>query len=541
MNKIIIRHSSIVINNYELGDSPRLENFFSIFDRVCHTTFLKGIEYIEEYKMLILPRGIDIFFLEDIFGEKAIIDMKCDDYDNSGQIMIKYLPRDDVQKEALAFMLGERLQYKGNKAKSQLSVNLNTGVGKTYCSIAAIAYAGLRSIIITSSINWLEQWKKCILEYTDTKPNEIYMISGSPSVFSLLKKDMSKYKFILASHNTIKAYGDKQGWNKVSELFNFMKVGMKFYDEAHLNFDNMAKIDFYTNTYKTYYVTATPARSDKDENMIFQLYFKNIPSIDLFDEDSDPHTKYIAMKYNSKPTPQEISACKNQYGLDRNKYTNYTVNKDNYYKILRVVIELAMKNEGKALFYIGTNNSIEIIKEWIINTYPELWNSVGIYTSTVPVDLKPQQLQKKIILSTTKSCGAAMDIKGLKMTVVLAEPFKSEVLARQTLGRTRDDNTFYIEIVDTGFQQINKYYHYKRPIFDKYALSCTEINLTPNDLDIKSQMIIDSNTYTGETRTIMKRVSNINPDRPFYESNDPYKAPVLKRIMWNLNSAGSIV
>ena len=37
MNKIVLRHSSIIINNYELGDSPRLESFFMVYDRITHS------------------------------------------------------------------------------------------------------------------------------------------------------------------------------------------------------------------------------------------------------------------------------------------------------------------------------------------------------------------------------------------------------------------------------------------------------------------------------------------------------------------------
>lgn len=541
MNKIVVKHSSIVINNYELGDSPKLENYFSIYDRICHCNFLKGIEYIEEEKKLILPRGLDIYFLENIFGENAYVDMNHDKYDMVEPIMIKYLPRDDVQKEALSFMLGAKTYHKVNKTKSQLSVNLNTGVGKTYCSVATIAYLNIRSIIITSSINWLEQWKKCICDYTNTKPNEVYFLTGTPSILSLLKKDISKYKFILASHATIKSYGDKYGWDKVTELFKYMKIGLKFYDEAHLNFDNMCKIDYYTNTFKTYYVTATPARSDKDENFIYQLYFKNIPSIDLFDEDNDPHTKYIAMTYNSKPTPQEISECKNKYGLDRNKYTDYLLKKENYYKMLTVILDLALKGEGKTLIYIGTNNAILKTRDWILENYPELHNSVGVYTSIVSEEEKQLQLHKKIILSTTKSCGAAMDIKGLKMTVVIAEPFKSEVLARQTLGRTRDNNTFYIEVVDTGFVVINKYYHFKKPIFEKYALSCTESRLSQNDLELKAESINEVRNSVYRRLPIMRKTNTFNPEQPFYGERDDYKPRKLRKIMFRVNEYGSMV
>lgn len=523
MNKITIKHSRIDINNYEIGDS-KLEAIFSMYDRITHNIYYKGIKYDDETKTLTVPRGIDIFYLENMFGEKAVVDKKCDPYDNTPPMKIKYLPRDDVQKEALRFMTGESVAYRHNKDYSQLSVNLNTGKGKTYCSIACATLMNMRSAIITSSINWLEQWKECILEYTDTTEKEIYMISGSASIFRLLKKDINQYKFILASHATLKSYAEKHGYDKLTELFKFMRIGIKFYDEAHLHFDNMCMIDFHTNTYKTYYVTATPKRSNEDEDRIYQLYFKNIPGIDLFDEDNDPHTNYISIKYTSNPTPQEISMCKNQYGLDRNKYTNHVVYKDNFYKMLHILLDIVLNSNGKTLMYIGTNDAIMVVYNWIISNYPELYNNVGIYTSTITTN-KEEQLDKKLILSTTKSCGAAMDIKGLKNTMVLAEPFKSEVLARQTLGRTRDNNTNYFEIVDTGFYYINKYYNYKKPIFEKYALSCREIVLKDKELNMRAESVINK-----RISMFVKPLFIIRPQiKPLFKPREELKPLFIKR------------
>jgi hypothetical protein len=236
-------------------------------------------------------------------------------------------------------------------------------------------------------------------------------------------------------------------------------------------------------------ISATPARSSEEENIIYGRYFKNIPSIDLFDEEEDPHTKYIAIKFKSKPTPFEVSDCRNQYGLDRNKYCNYLTGKEEFYKLMNVVMDLCLKVEGKCLIYIGTNYAIAMICKWLTMHYPELYGNIGIYTTLTPPELKEEQKEKKIILSTTKSCGAAMDIKGLKMTVNLAEPFKSEVLAVQTLGRTRDDDTFYIDIVDMSFIQCRKYYYYKKPIFELRALSCTEINIDEHELGMRAENI----------------------------------------------------
>ena len=520
MNKIVVKHSRIEINDYDLGDSPKLEGCFKLYDRVRFCHYYKGIEYVEEERKLIVPRGIDVYFLEGIFGCKATMDYSYDEFDRLDNMMIKYKPRDETQKEALQFMIGLK-GYKDNVKKSQLSVNLNTGKGKSYCSIATACYLGLRSCIIASSINWLEQWRDYILEYTDTKPREIIILSGSSTITRLLKKDMSQYKFILASHATIKSYGDSNGWDKVTELFKYMRIGLKFYDEAHLSFDNMCKIDFHTDIMVTYYVTATPARSDSDENRIYQLYLKNVPAINLFDSSEDPHTEYIALKYNSKPSPQQISQCKNQYGLDRNKYTNrYIIERDNFYYMLRIVLNLFFKcNEGKCLIYIGTNDAIETVYDWIRKEYPECRTNIGIYTSRV-TENKEAQLDKKIILSTTKSCGAAMDIKDLKMTVVLAEPFKSEVLARQTLGRTRNPNTFYIEVVDTGFAPINRYYNAKKDIFNKYATKCTESYMSQGELEDRAENIMNK-------RDKMKNPVIFLDDRDFMVKGETKKSPVV--------------
>ena len=190
-----------------------------------------------------------------------------------------------------------------------------------------------------------------------------------------------------------------------------------------------------------------------------------------------------------------MSGCKNQYGLDRNKYVSYIVHNENYYKMLHIILDLALKHGGKNLIYIGTNYGIKVTRDWIIEYYPELKNEIGVYTSDDslrnPDETKEQQLEKRLILSTTKSCGAAMDIKGLKMTIVLAEPFKSEVLAKQSLGRTRDKDTFYIEVVDTGFYHINKYYYAKKDIFMKYASECSDVTMSDKEINAKVENILN--------------------------------------------------
>ena len=491
MNKIVVYRTHIEVNNYDLGDCPPLERAFSVYDMTYHKYFPMGRIYDPKRRILMLPRGIDIGFIERLFQVEPVIDSSIDPVGDIGQVMLKYKPRDEIQQEAIRFMLSVD-KYSRNKNHTMLSVNLNTGKGKTYCAIATASYLGFRSAVITDSIGWLEQWRKFFVEYTDIKDDEIYLISGAPSLMKLFNRDINKYKVILSTHSTLKSIGDSQGWDKISEFFKYCQIGIKFFDEAHLNFDNMFQIDCYTNTFITYYLTATPGRSDRNENTIYGYYFKNVPSIDLYDSENDPHTKYAAIKFNSNPSPVEASECKNNYGLNRIKYTDYLVHNDNFHSLLYILVDMALKKPGKHLFYIGTNDAILYVRDWIYENFPELVGQIGVYTSITPSDKKKDELEKKIILSTTKSAGAAMDIKGLAETVNLAEPFKSRVLAQQTFGRTRNENTLYKDIVDTGFYYTKKFYEYKKPVFSKYATECVEINMKKDDIESRCEKIKES-------------------------------------------------
>lgn len=482
MDKIVLKHSRIEINNYEMGDAPRLEYLFSVWNPTYHQSFLKAIEYDEENKKLIIPRGFDINYLRNTFMCEPIVDKKCDPYTNSDPLLIKYLPKDDRQLEILKFILGEG-KYFYTKSKSQLSVNSATGSGKTFVTIASMCYTGARMIIIINSIEWLNQWKAKIFEYTQLTDKQIYMMTGASSIHKILNRDPLQYQVILASHATIRSYGDRYGWDKIDELFKYLQCSFKVYDEAHLYFDNICKIDYHSNTKKTLYLTATPARSSKEENQIYQMYFKNIPSISLFNEETDPHVNYCAVHFNSHPSALDINSCKNQYGFDRNKYVSYVVNRPNFLKLITVLIDMVYNINGKILIFIGTNAGIEVVYNYIISQFPFLNGHVGIYTSAIEKDAREANLYNKIILSTTKSSGTASDIKDLRCVINLAEPFKSEVLSKQTLGRCRENDTLYIDVVDTGFFFTKKYYEAKKPIFSVYAKSCKDIYMNDDELE----------------------------------------------------------
>lgn len=533
--KMVLHNSAIVINNCSPTDFPTLTRRFQVYDPVCHRVNPVGVYYDKDNRKLYLPRGIDVEYVRrkvssSIDGDCTITVVHSHPYGKMHtNINMKYAPRDNVQVEALKFALCKD-KYSGNFSKSQFGISLSTGKGKTYISACVMSYLKIKSMVVTSQTGILDQWKDRLHEYTDIDESEIVKIQGSHMITRILsdKSTVLDKSIYLCTHSTLQSYGSQYGWDKISDLFRKLKIGIKFFDEAHQNFQNMALIDFATrDVWRTYYITATPARSDRQEDLIYKLYMKNIPSLDLFNPDIDPHTKYVAIKYNSMPKPSDVNACKiSVYGLSNPKYIEYLMGNYRFWVMFDYIFSFIYRNGGKALFYIGTNFGIEKVYNHIINDYPELINDIGIYSSINPD--KKDAKDKRIILSTTKSAGAGEDIKFLKYSVVLAEPFKSEVLARQTLGRTRDPNTIYIELVDVGFRQVLSYFNSKRQVFNKYATETNVMNVdnvkiqhleedTRIDIQNRFNRLVTFNSYGEPTITF---VDNTKPNPLVYFTNN---------------------
>ena len=469
--RVEIRHTAIVVRNYIRGENPRLEQYFQVYDKGKHCYQDVALYIDHKTNTMYLPAGIQYWVIQKNFGNNVFKKVHPDNFDKVKQIKLGTKPRDKTQEEAIDFCIGGD-RYPNNKRSSQIFLNLNTGKGKTYVMIAVSAYFSVKTAIIMCSLDWISQWKDKILEYTNIKPEEIYIISGMASIIKLLKgfADPNSIKYYLISHDTIRSYGDKYGWERVRELFQFLRIGIKVYDEAHLYPANIFKIDYFTDVWKTYYLTATPMLSDPFRNIVFQRSFSTVPKINLFNEETDAHTDYQAVLYNSHPTAIDLHNCQTAYGFNVIWYCNYLVFKPTYYNVLWIVLDWVLETlskEGKVLIYIGTNQAIQLTSYWIKYMYP--YHSLGIFTSLTPKNEKKEQLDRKIILSTNKSAGAAMDIQNLEITIDIDDPVKSPVLVRQKLGRTRDWHTTFFDVVDVGFPQLRYYYESKQSIYKKYA------------------------------------------------------------------------
>lgn len=480
--KLVVYHNKIVINNYNIGDIPELEKLFDIYDKTTFSFKSIGVVYDRVNKTYTIPRGVDIPFIERIVGCYAFYENTYNKPRlNTNQILIKFPPKDEKQELALKFLSGKG-EYSYTKKYDQLFLALNTGAGKTYLGIVYSALLNVKTVIITNSVDWLNQWKDAYLQHTNLIPSELMFISGSIMMNKIIKGNFNpdKYKVYTITHDTILSYAKNNGWESIDVLFNKLGIGLKIIDEAHLNFDNICNIDYASPVYKTLYLSATPSRGDSNQDRVYQNYFRNVPTLSLFDPESDPHTHYIALLYKSGVTEQEMLPCFSNHGFNKMTYNDIVILKQNFDYISRIVMDMISKIPGKKLLFFSTNNSIVFFYNWLRYNYSEYANDIGIYTSINPD--KASAKNNTLILTTSKSAGACLDIDDLMVCINMAEPTKSLPQNQQRFGRTRKYNSFYIDLVDISVKPIYNYYKNALPMYDKYALDTKEIRFTNKQL-----------------------------------------------------------
>lgn len=475
--KIRVKHTAIEISNYNMGDSTALEKKLSIWDERRFKYIPYGYMYDEESKKLLIPRGVDINYVERLFDTLADFDYEPDPYDKVS-IKLKVMPRDDIQRKSIAFLIGEN-DFEYTKKYAQLLLNLPTGEGKTYTTVAAITLLGLKPIIIVHTDIIRQQWISTFIKMTNLTERQICIINGTANIKRLLKDDSLKYKVYIVNHKTLLSYAKKHSWRELGDVFKHLRVGIKVYDEAHLNFENMLHIDLNTNTKKTIYLTATFDRVNQNEIRLFNICFRNLVRYgEEAKQQKRKHIIYLGVLYNSHP-PIDVQADMFTYrGFNKIRYANYLMNSDKFYDALAFVLRYFKDKEGKTLILSSKIDSVESIKDFIEKNFPD--KTVGVYHSKIPVEEKLKSRECDIISATPRSFGEGADIPGLRITV-MTESYSSKIEAEQVSGRLREyspyDYTCYVELVDVGFRKVYAMYKKRMSVFKQKCAKILTIDI----------------------------------------------------------------
>lgn len=468
------RHTSIVIPNYELGSNESIERMLSVWNGDYYRFETIGFDYNENTKELLLPRGLDLNYVERAFQRPVDVIYKPDPFEPASmRLMVE--PRSDIQRKSICFLLGEG-DFEYTKRHSQLALNLDTGDGKTYCVIAALSFLKMKTMIICHSNRVKKQWINSMLKMTDIDKQFLCDIEGSSSIKKLMKQPTVSQKVFFINHSTIQSCAKKNGWGAVTALFQKLGIGLKVFDEAHLRFENMVKTDLYTNTKKTFYLTASLGRSNFRERKLFDLVFKNIAKYGIQTRNEKrKHMIYIVVHYNSRPNLDVRASMKGRHGLDRNRFTDYQISSDIFFDVLTYILNYFGDKEGKMLILSNKNNALGQMDKFIRDNFPD--KTTGTYNSIVSAEEREKAIYKDIILSTEGSLGTGADIPDHRFNIVTI-PYSSPITTTQLTGRLRaweDKYSYHVELVDNGFPEVVSMFKKRVPVVKKRAFKMFEI------------------------------------------------------------------
>jgi len=148
----------------------------------------------------------------------------------------------------------------------------------TVCVSMALTNQNVKSLIIVPTDVIKNQWLNTLTTMFDYKPKHIINIAGSNIINQIMDDsiDISNADIFIVNHSTLHSYIMQVGGYQFHEFIKKLRIGVKVYDESHLNFANILLIDFFSNTKKTFYITATFDRSDKTESMCFKRCFQKL-------------------------------------------------------------------------------------------------------------------------------------------------------------------------------------------------------------------------------------------------------------------------
>ena len=469
MIKLIKYPTHYLLEGYELGENAALERALSKFERFANGGCRfdpVGYVYDSETKRMRIPGGMNPYHVMKLTGYK--IDASNNNYDPYDNISIRCVssPRDELQIDMLQFLIGEG-KFTENKWNPQLACNAATGVGKTFGAIATQTYMRCRMLVIVNRTNIANNWMSECLKFTDVDKERILLLDTS-TCRDIVEGRLNplKYYTFFVLQQTLRSFATSEGysWQSVGELFARLRIGLKVYDEANMEFRNTLMIDCYTNTYKTLYLTATMKRSDMGENIVFQRAFKAVPKFDQYAlgyNDSKKHIIMLLIRYNSYPSVVWRSKCKSSgHGFNAKVHSDYQISDDSeFYDIIFDLIDrYTVQKNFRTLLLVSKINSCDIIAEQLREMFPN--KKIGIYNSSIGKVEKARVLEEdEIIISITKSLGFSETISNLRM-VINCEAFRFDGTGDQASGRLRklpnNENCLYVELCDDGFPSITK-------------------------------------------------------------------------------------
>lgn len=453
-----VYNTHVELYPYQKDDIISLEKLFTATDKFSQQEVPCGYMILD--KKLYMPRGVPISKVEYMTGCSVKYIQESDPSTKmSDQFESLYEPRNDLQREAIKFLSEEK--------NHQLSFNAAAGFGKSFCVAYASTVVNDKTMIIVPNEGLKIQWINTYHKMFNYKPRHLMNIAGSKIIEDIMDDLIEERDVYFVNHATLRSYMTEHGGYALHKFFKKIKIGVKVYDESHLDFYNIMNIDNFTNTNRTWYLTATFDRSDRTESVCFKRAFSNVLCFGEMEskELMPKHVLYHIVDFKSRPTIQQRRQVMSWRGMTAATYGKFAFLDDENetaYRVIYRILELTNDLEGKTLIFVPLIDAVDKVVQKLKKS--DLGKSVAAYHSKTSAEDKRDALKKDIIVSTIQSFGTGRDLPELRV-LISATPLASRVQAEQLVGRLRPyapgKDTYMFDLLDRQFPGVT-YFHRAR-------------------------------------------------------------------------------
>lgn len=455
-----------------------------------------GFWYDEKMEEMRIPAGYPLKNIEQAFPYSNYIeDLNSKSYETINIGLLNY-PKDYIQENSLAFMTGNA-PFTFTRQESQLYIDLDTGVGKTFLMVATACYFRTKCVVFIPAIEKIgKQWLNTLDKFTTLNRNEYLYVKGSKMCKDIINGKYKGIKVFIIPRSTVLSFVRKfdDDWTMLTRLTDAMEVGIKGVDEAHMDFNTIVNIDCFTNIPKTYYMSSSPMRSDKIEKQIYKKVFRNVPrhGKELKTKEQN-HIIPLMIEFKSTPSYEWLKKIKTRYGTSLAKYGDYLLAEDgareefiDAYTVALFMLLKFRRRSGKILVLCITIDFAKQLEKITKQMFPYL--TTGLFVGSGKE--KEKELDNDIVFSTVKSMGTGSEFVNHQHTINTLT-YSSEVMADQISGRIRYQEGrkgIYCELINVNHKIARKHYEERLPYLTKKAKDGKVLCHQISDQDINEVM-----------------------------------------------------
>lgn len=422
------RKSGIIIpKKYENEDfyfhikdclTRRIQNYNTPDYRTCYF-------YLENDKALLIPR----FFPLDKFVKKyKIIDKTSESKGESINIEHNIIPRNDVQKKAIKYML----EYENG------IIELQPGVGKTIISISMIAERKKKSFILVHRDSLVDQWIERLLQFTNIKRDDISKLKSTT-----FQEDLQKPIII----STAQTFISLLKRNRESFLKNLYQanIGISVMDEIHttVGAPTFSECSIHIPSRIVFGLSATPYRTDGNSD-IMSFHLGETFSNEDTSGTMDAKITVILNDFQIN-TPNRHRYLYWGGKFQRSRYLNLIKKSKSFMKISKALLT-KFRVKKQVLFVCERIKLIDELYDWI-----DTKNKSKFISGS-----KNKDLEKQITFSTPGKVRDGVDaIK--KDTLIMTSPISniSQICGRVIRFQEGKSEPIIIDMVDIGCKRIS--------------------------------------------------------------------------------------